>query len=256
MYHTKRKKKNGNKILLVCFGVFAIVLGGYIYKTKSDTYSETVQNYKEVQEEVADVVVPEETNNKPKEEKVADYKTTFKSMKERNSDYVGWINVPGTKINYPVVQGKDNDFYLTHNFDKQKDIGGGVFVSYNVSSPFLGKNTVIHSHHMKNGTMFGTLKKYKDKKFLEQNPYVYITTETGQYKYKIFSVFVEEANKETYAVDFVDNLEFYKFANELKSKSAYDTGVAVSQDDKIIMLSTCSYEIENARLVVSAKLIK
>lgn len=104
--------------------------------------------------------------------------------------------------------------------------------------------------------MFGTLKKYKDKKFLEQNPYVYITTETGQYKYKIFSVFVEEANKETYAVDFVDNLEFYKFANELKSKSAYDTGVAVSQDDKIIMLSTCSYEIENARLVVSAKLIK
>lgn len=255
MYHTKRKRKNGKRVLLICLGLFAIILGGYIYKVKSDTYNETVENYKEVQEEVADVVVPEETIDKPKEEKVEDYKTTFKSMKERNSDYVGWINIPGTNVNYPVVQGKDNDFYLTHNFDKQEDIGGGVFVSYNVSSPFLGRNTVIHSHHMKNGTMFGTLKKYKNEQFLKQNPYVYITTETGQYKYQIFSVFVEEANKSTYAVDFEDNLEFHKFARDLKSKSAYETNVAVVQTDKIIMLSTCSYEIDNARLVVCAKLL-
>ena len=169
-----------------------------------------------------------------------------------NSDYKFWINVQGTNIDYPVVQGSDNDFYLNHDFNKNYLPAGSIFLDYrnDFQKDF---NSVIYGHHMRNSTMFGQMEKFKDENFFKENKFITLTTENEVYEYEIFAIGVYDADFGYNKVSFTDKNDFNNFLNKILTKSMYSRNI-VSENDKIITLSTCSYEYDNARIAIFAVL--
>lgn len=175
-------------------------------------------------------------------------------LKSKNEDYRFWIKVEGTQIDYPVVQSEDNDFYIKRDFNKEESIAGTPFLDYRNNS-LNDKNTIIYAHHMRNGSMFGELKKFKNEDFFNQNNKVTVEINGKVNTYEVFSVYVTAGTTDYLKVDFLDN-EYQEYLNTAIEKSMYDSKVEVNKDDKIITFSTCSYEFEDARTVVHAKLVK
>lgn len=167
-----------------------------------------------------------------------------------NSDYQFWINVEGTNIDYPVVQGSDNDFYLNHDFNKNYLPAGSIFLDYRNDFE-TDYNTVIYGHHMRNSTMFGQMEKFKEKDFFEKNKTITLTSEDDIYEYEIFAIGVYDANFGYNTVNFNDEDDFNNFLDKILSKSMYSRNI-VNSSDKIITLSTCSYEYDNARTAIFA----
>ena len=182
---------------------------------------------------------------------------------QENSDFKGWITVPNTKIDNPIYQTDNNDFYLNHNQQKQKSIYGALFFDYQnvITEAETDKNLVVYGHHMKNGSMFGNLTKYKQLRFYKQNPTVEFSTLYKKSTYKIYAAFVLNASKADdndyiYNISrksFIDDKDFDSWVNEAKERSLINTGVDVKNGDNIITLVTCTYDFDNARFVVMAR---
>lgn len=173
-----------------------------------------------------------------------------------NSDYMGWINIKNTPIDYPIVKGNNNEFYLTRDFNKEYLATGSIFMDYR-NEGFQDKNTVIYGHHMRDKSMFGSLKKYKDLNYLQKNKYINITTKDNEkLVYEIFGVYVTSSDDiESISVNFNNQEDFSKYIKEIHKKSIYDLGTDVKSTDKILTLATCSYDFNNARLIIHAKCI-
>ena len=190
----------------------------------------------------------------------------FESLLKQNQDIRAWMKIDGTNINNPVYQTDNNEFYVDHDMNKQSSRYGALFID---KAAVIGRernsqNVVIYGHHMKDGTMFGSLKKYTDISFYKKHPIIDFTTLYKEGKYKIFAVFItntleEHDNGEVFNYrkqSYADATAFLKFINDVKKRSIIDTGVEVLGDDEIITLSTCTYEFEEARLVVMARRIR
>ena len=173
-----------------------------------------------------------------------------KDLSSINSDYQFWINVEGTNIDYPVVQGSDNDFYLNHDFNKNYLPAGSIFLDYRNDFE-TDYNTVIYVHHMRNSTMFGQMEKFKKEDFFEKNKTITLTSENAIYEYEIFAIGVYDADFGYNTVNFNDEDDFNNFLDKILSKSMYSRNI-VNSSDKIITLSTCSYEYDNARTAIFA----
>ena len=179
----------------------------------------------------------------------------FTELLKKNPDTVGWIKVDGTKVNYPVVQAEDNDYYLSHAFNKRSNAGGWIFADYRVDFKNFGKNTIIYGHNMNNKTMFGSIPNMLYSGYLSNssNYYIKISTPTSNTVWKVFSVYTIEP--EVYYLKTNFRTEPYdKFLNTLKSRSVYDFGIDVTTDDKILTLSTCD-NTGTKRVAVHAKMI-
>ena len=172
-----------------------------------------------------------------------------------NPDYRLWINVENTNIDYPVVQGEDNKFYLTKDFNKNYLASGSIFMEYR--NDFENdKSVIVYGHHMRNKTMFGELANFKKEDFFKKNNLITIEYKGKTYTYEVFSAFVADLSKDDYLkVSFEDDSDFQDYINYLTDKSIYKSNIDVSSNDKIITLYTCSYEFDNARTIVSGKLI-
>ena len=172
-----------------------------------------------------------------------------------NTDYRGWIKIENTNINYPILQGEDNLYYLDKDINKEYIISGSIFMNY-LNNGFDDQNTVLFGHNMKNETMFAHLKKYKEKDFFYNNNDIDIELSNGDnLKYKVFSVYITNV-EDNYIKTKFDNKDEYKdFLERIKNKSIYKSEVDLNEDDKIITLSSCSYEFDDARIVVHGKLI-
>lgn len=174
---------------------------------------------------------------------------------EKNIDYRGWIKIDNTNINYPILQGQDNEEYLYKDINNEYIVSGSIFMNY-LNNGFDDQNTVLFGHNIKNGTMFANLKKYKEEDFFYNNNYIEIELSNGQYlKYKVFSVYITDINDNYTKTSFEDKDEYKEFLERIKNKSIYKSDISVNENDKIITLSTCSYEFDDARLVVTGKLI-
>ena len=174
---------------------------------------------------------------------------------EKNIDYRGWIKIDNTNINYPILQGQDNEEYLYKDINNEYIVSGSIFMNY-LNNGFDDQNTVLFGHNMKNGTMFANLKKYKEEDFFYNNNYIEIELSNGQYlKYKVFSVYITDIKDNYTKTSFEDKDEYKEFLERIKNKSIYKSDISVNENDKIITLSTCSYEFDDARLVVTGKLI-
>ena len=222
-----------NLLTLVC--IVAICISGYkIYTTLRD-YKKADNVYSQIRD---------------KKESSKDMNYATKSLSEINSDYKFWINVEGTNIDYPVVQGNDNDFYLNHDFNKNYLPAGSIFLDYRNNFK-TDSNSVIYGHHMRNSTMFGQMEKFKDKEFFDNNKIITIKTDNTTYEYEIFAIGVYDANFGYNDVSFINEEDFDSFLKKILSKSMYNRNI-VSSKDQIITLSTCSYEYDNARIAIFA----
>ena len=183
-------------------------------------------------------------------------KVDFTELIKKNEDTVGWINVNNTNINYPIVQSTDNNYYLTHSYDKKENEAGWVFLDYRNNKDFTSKNNIIYAHSRLDKTMFGSLSKvlkqswYKDK----SNHIIRLSTPTEDSLWQIFSVYV--IKEETYYIttSWPSDTEYLDFLNTIKERSKYNFNTELNTNDKILTLSTCYSDTE--RTVVHAKLIK
>lgn len=177
----------------------------------------------------------------------------------QNDDMVGWIEIEGTKLNYPVLQTPDEkDFYLHRDFNKENSKHGAIYVQENCDVWTPSDNVVIYGHNMKDGSMFATLLKYRKQEYWEEHRYIYFNTLLERHTYEIVAVFKTTATigkgfDYHLFVEAEDEEEFDAYIDRIKKLSYYDTGVDAEYGDKLITLSTCEYTLTNGRFVVVAK---
>jgi len=169
----------------------------------------------------------------------------FEALGEINSDIVGWLSIEGLEVNYPIVQGADNDYYLTHLFSGEVNRAGCIFLDCGNSPDFSDRNNVVYGHHLKNGTMFSVLLKYKKQEFYEEHPTALLLTPAGNYEVRFFSGFVSSVWGEAWNLEPSD-----AWAAEMAAKSMFSGGPTPQPGDTVLTLSTCSYEFQNARFVL------
>ena len=183
----------------------------------------------------------------------------LEELQKENSDIVAWLEIEDTNINYPVLQGTDNDYYMTHNYKKEYASSGSIFLDKNYSWEPPSTNLLIYGHNMKNGTMFKDLLKYKDKSFFDSHPSFRFTTINEDMTFDIISVFQSkvyykhEQNvfRYYYFINAENEAEFNSFVTNAKNASLYDTGETASYGDLLITLSTCAYHTEDRKICLS-----
>ena len=181
----------------------------------------------------------------------------FNELLAKNLDTVGWIQVKGTNINYPIVQTTDNSYYLTHAFDKTKNEAGWVFMDYRNDAVNFNQNTILYAHSRLTGSMFGSLKNILESSWYtnKNNHIIRLSTPTENTMWQVFSVYT--IPKESYYItpNFNSNEAYQEFLNTMKSRSEVEFSAEVNTNDKILTLSTCKDNFGN-RVVMHAKLIK
>lgn len=184
------------------------------------------------------------------------YNIDFDSLKQKNSDTIAWIKVNGTDIEYPVVKTTNNDFYMTHSFDKSYNSAGWVFMDYKDKFDGTDNNLVIYGHNRRDGSMFGTLKIILTEEWQnnEENFIIPFITENEKAEYQVFSVYRIEKEDYYITTNFGTDKEFQTFINKIKSRSVKDFDVNVSTEDHILTLSTCA-DNNKYRVVLHAKKI-
>ena len=183
----------------------------------------------------------------------------FNKLINKNPDTIGWIKVLGTDINYPVVQTNNNDFYLTHSFDKSYNKAGWIFADYinkNLKNNELDKNTIIYGHNRQNNSMFGTLSNVFKEEWLsnKENHYINFSTLNNNMVWEVFSTYTIEKEEYYIQSNFSSDEEYISFLNTIKNRSTYKYDVNISKEDKILTLSTCT-NVGKGRTVLHAKLI-
>jgi len=275
--NTKKKKKKSKKktlkkliwLLLMLFFLSMTVISAIklinwgVDNKKTEEIVEEINNEIEVieKEDDEETILVEEVP----EEEPSDYWYYIKfplidvdiaSLKQKNSDTVGWINVNNTNINYPYVQREDNSFYLNHSYDKSYNDAGWVFMDYRNDSNLNNKNTILYAHSRLDKTMFGSLSKTLHASWHanKDNHIIRISTETENTLWQIFSVYKIEEESYYITTDFSSDEDYTNFLNTLAGRSLYNFNTSLTSDTKILTLSTCYSETE--RTVVHAKLIK
>jgi sortase B len=182
-------------------------------------------------------------------------------LHEINSDCIGWIQIEGTNIDYPVMyHPEEENFYLRKNFYREYDMSGTPFIS-EICNPEDFDNLILYGHHMKNGTMFADVDKYKDSDFYKEHPIITYSTLHGDETYEIFACFAVPvytgSDFQYYAFTKAESSEEYQaFVETCKKLSYYDTGITAEYGDQLITLSTCEYTHKNGRMVIVGKLIR
>lgn len=184
----------------------------------------------------------------------------YKKLYQKNRSLIGWVKVEGTKIDYPVMQSVNEDYYLDHNFEQEKDKNGSIFMDADCNAVTPSTNLIIYGHNMKSGTMFGTLSNYENEEFYKKHKKIKFDTIYEEGTYEIIYAFRSRLYSEEEIVfkyyQFIDVMteeEFYSNMNEMANMSLYDTGVTAMFGDQLLTLSTCDYNEKNGRFVVVAK---
>lgn len=172
-------------------------------------------------------------------------------LREVNADVVGWIEIPGV-LSYPLLQGGDNAYYLTHAWNGEENAAGAVFLDWRADADMGSFNTLIYGHRMCNESMFGCLKHYKNADFWRENPSVTIANEGGTWHYDIYAAYEVGLTADTYRQEFSSPEEKWAFIQYGLERSVIDTGITPTPENKIITLSTCSGSSRNTRWVVQA----
>lgn len=197
-----------------------------------------------------DVVSVVETQSNNGDKKLNGYM----ELKSQNADFIGWIKIDDTNINYPVMQSGTPNFYLRKNFNKEYSYYGTPYIS-ELCNTDKSDNLIIYAHNMKNHQMFGDLEKYKSKDFYNSHRYIQFDTLNNKGTYEIISVFKTMADDFDYQnyTDFIDKEQFNTFMDKCRSLSLYDIETNSAYGDRLITLSTCEYSQKDGRLVVIAK---
>lgn len=226
----------GGRIYMgICIGIIVICCGilfhNHLQKTRQNA---------DIKELATEVITVETSGQEDSDIIHVD----FDSLQEVNEDICAWISVPGTNINYPVLQSKENqetDYYLNTNLDGSQGYPGSIYIQKRNSRDFMDSVTVMYGHNMKNKSMFATLHNYADEKFFEENPYIYVYTPDENIAYKVFAaVTYDDKLILDYYDDFHDLNDLDVFIDDIEScKGIFDRTVEINRSDKLLGLSTC-----------------
>ena len=180
----------------------------------------------------------------------------FKALQTVNPDVIAWIYCPDTAINYPVVQGGDNAYYLNHLADGTENRNGCPFLDVQNLPDFSDANSIVYGHHMQNGTMFAGISWYEDQSYYDEHPVMYLLTPAANYRIELFSGYTTEMDSSAYMQTFGSIREHTDWLKEVSGRSDFRANLEISALDRTITLSTCAYRFENARYVLHGKLVE
>lgn len=248
------------KVIIVIASLAALTAAFMIFKTARDykaasdeydslrQYASEEVNATETAEKVSDIKPIEleeaeerkELKSNENREDFPEMEVDFKALREKNPDTVGWLYVGSCGISYPIVQGEDNDYYMNHTFEGTVNSSGAIIMDYRDDKYLKDWNTFIYGHNMKNGSMFGSLKKLlKDETLYDSDPYIYVYLPGYIYRYKIFSYYKDEPDSKMYWT--ADTLQEYRqYIRDALSLSVRDLGVETSEENNMVTLVTCS----------------
>ena len=178
----------------------------------------------------------------------------YRKLAAQNGDAVGWVRLPGTALSYPVVQGKDNVYYLDHTFYKSANRAGAVFLDSRIRNGFAADHSILYGHNMRDGSMFAALCRFRDKRYYEAHPSLELYTKNGETDCEIFSAHEAAPDGDTYTWSFPDRNAYGRYLEKMTRLSLYGTGVKATASNRVLTLSTCVDDSRDMRFVVHAKL--
>ena len=179
----------------------------------------------------------------------------LEALRETNPDVIGWILIPGTLVNYPLMQGDDNQYYLNHTWQKEYNFAGSIFVECQCLPDFSDFNTIIYGHRMSNTNMFGALSSYKKQDFLDSHPSVYIRLDDCVRRYDVYAALEPKITDCIYWVRYDEERYKQKVIDFAIENSVVDAGITPGPQDRLITLSTCTGSGHATRWVVQAVLV-
>ena len=239
----------------------------YNNETTNDITQNILENNNKVTEENEQTAIIENVE-KQKEENEGTKETErmlqVKQLKEQNADIVGWLEIENTNINYPVLQGTDNSYYMTHNYKKENSKNGSIFLNADYDWNIQSNNFLIYGHNLGNGMMFQELLKYEKETFYKEHPIIRFTTVETDTEYEIISVFKSRVYYKSeknvfryyYFINSESEEEYNQFIENAKNASIYPIDATANYGDQLITLSTCSYHVQDGRFAVIGKELK
>ena len=240
--------------------IIVLLLSGFEYFKDRMDKSESHNDFQKLQEEVSersdktDIILKSEKDD-------MGMLIKYKDLYNRNNDLAGWVKIDGTNIDYPVMHTpQSNAYYLHRDINREYSSAGTPVLDFQCDTVNMSDNMIVYAHNMKNGTMFHDLLNYSDEKYYSDHKIINFDTLYEQGRYEVFSVIVTKVGsadefKYYEFVDFKDKDEFNKFISECKRRTLINTGIEPLYEDRILTLSTCSYNTDNERFVVFARKI-
>lgn len=258
-----KKKERKRRMLMAACVLLCIVSFGYLgaYYQVSAKSAREFEELAELKESGAAQTNKEVKIHLTKEDsELPDILPEYEIIYNKNKRLIGWIKIDDTIIDYPVMQTVNNEYYLDHNFNQEKDNNGCIFMDYQCDVIKGCDNIILYGHHMKSGKMFGSLNQYSKQSYYEEHPIIQFDTIYEKGEYQIMYVFRSKVYSEEDVTfkyyQFINagsEKEFNSYLNEMAALSLYDTGVTASYGDKLLTLSTCDYQESEGRFVVVAK---
>lgn len=262
---TNKEKKWKSKIFYIVLLISSIIVLFFIMKMLLDHRTHDNEIKSQITDLINNTEITLDNNDGKQETDESDYfkfihtpliSVNFDELKKKNPDTKGWIQVSGTNVNYPYVQTSDNDYYLSHSFDKSYNTMGWVFLDYRNDSNFTDKNSILYAHGLYNNTMFGSLKQVVEANWYtnSENHVIKISTEEENSLWQIFSTYTIKPEGFYLTTNLDDPKSYEAFLITLQGRSVYNYQANVTSNDKILTLSSCYND--DLRVVVHAKLIK
>ena len=259
MNKKEKHSKKTNKVTKIIFIFFIIIFVCGIGYLTYYLYDRN-KNNKDNEEILNNIEIDESKITESKTERMIQ----LEELQKENEEIIGWLEIEGTNINYPVLQASDNDYYLTHNYKKEKASTGSIFLDKDFDLINGSSNYLIYGHRNKSGLMFEDLIKYAEEDFYKEHTKIKFTTNKDDSIYEILSVFYSRVYYKSeqnvfryyYFVNANNEQEYNDFVNNAKKVSLYDTGVTAKYGDQLLTLSTCEYSQEDGRFAVVCKKIE
>ena len=267
MKNTDKKKRKKSYIfiyiflsLLIIFSMIYIIT--YFLSKKAAIEESNLLNNdnKEIERDISKEETNEMVIDAPNETVIQETERMAKvrELKEVNNDIVGWLEIPDTNISYPVLQGADNEYYMNHNYKKEKSRNGSIFLTKDYDWEIPSSNLLIYGHNLNNGTMFQELLKYANESYYKEHPKIRFTTVEDDSEYEIIAVFRSrvyyQSEKNVFRYYFFVNAEneeeYNQFIENAKRESLYHIDATAQYGDQLITLSTCSYHVKDGRFAV------
>ena len=251
----KNKKRRNNLIILVGMGMLVISLVELI--KICNTYEKSENLYDVLRSEMVSIkdVNEAELTKSTKEEEYRRKTIHWDKLKKEYPDVVAWIEIPALDESYPVLQGKDNSFYLNHAPTGEYLGIGSLFLDCNNSEKFIDSNSIIYGHNLKTGRMFGALKQFKNQNIYDGCCYFWIYTPDQDYLYQIFSLYETDIYSDSYKKTFKDSEEFIAWSQQMKKQSVVESSWPKQYEEGVVTLSTCTGKTQESRMIVQGIVI-
>lgn len=242
-------KTQNKKTILIFVIIIASIIAVIYYKDYISKQNDILSNIKVDETQITDTVTKKMLQ--------------LRELKKQNNDIVAWLEIPNTKIKYPVLQTTDNEYYMTHTYKKEYSSDGSIFLDKNYDWNIPSSNLLIYGHNNKNGNMFQNLLEYENENYYKEHSTIEFVTVNEDSNYEIIAVFKSRVYYKSeknvfryyYFINAENEEEYNYYVEESKKASLYDTGKTAEYGEQLLTLSTCEYSQEDGRFVIVARKI-